>query len=33
MRISKNLLKKIDPKELKAKVEATGNMLIDTKES
>jgi hypothetical protein len=33
MRISKNLLKKIDPKELKAKVVATGIIPIDTKES
>jgi hypothetical protein len=30
MRISKNLLKKVDPKELKAKVAAN---TIDTKES
>ena len=33
MRISKNLLKKVDPNELKAKVAAKGIMPIDTKES
>jgi hypothetical protein len=33
MRISKNLLKKVDPKELKAKVAANAVLPIDTKES